>query len=48
LQKTPGMPGETAISRITAIARDMFRCVPFAFEICGFYFILKNGEVKRG
>ena len=25
LQKTPGMPGETAISRITAIARDMFK-----------------------
>ena len=25
LQKTPGLPGETAISRITAIARDMFK-----------------------
>jgi solute carrier family 25 (mitochondrial citrate transporter), member 1 len=25
LQKTPGMPGETAISRITSIARDMFK-----------------------
>ncbi|RDW59690.1 putative succinate-fumarate transporter [Coleophoma cylindrospora] len=25
LQKTPGMPGETALSRITAIARDMFK-----------------------
>ena len=25
LQKTPGSPGETAISRITAIARDMFK-----------------------
>ncbi|KAH7348697.1 mitochondrial carrier domain-containing protein [Rhexocercosporidium sp. MPI-PUGE-AT-0058] len=25
LQKTPGQPGETAISRITAIAKDMFR-----------------------
>ncbi|KAH7413039.1 mitochondrial carrier domain-containing protein [Cadophora sp. MPI-SDFR-AT-0126] len=25
LQKTPGQPGETAISRITAIARDMFK-----------------------
>jgi solute carrier family 25 citrate transporter 1 len=49
LQKTPGMPGETAISRITAIARDMFRCVPFALVLnfVGF-FILKNGEVKRG
>jgi hypothetical protein len=43
------MPGETAISRITAIARDMFRCVPFALVLnfVGF-FILKNGEVKRG
>jgi len=25
LQKTPGQPGETAVSRITAIARDMFK-----------------------
>ncbi|KAH8595012.1 succinate/fumarate mitochondrial transporter-like protein [Bisporella sp. PMI_857] len=25
LQKTPGQPGETALSRITTIARDMFR-----------------------
>ena len=25
LQKTPGQPGETALSRITAIARDMFK-----------------------
>jgi hypothetical protein len=25
LQKTPGVPGETAMSRITAIAKDMFR-----------------------
>lgn len=25
LQKTPGKPGETAMSRITAIARDMFK-----------------------
>jgi len=25
LQKTPAMPGETAVSRITAIARDMFK-----------------------
>jgi len=25
LQKTPGMPGETALSRITTIARDMFK-----------------------
>jgi len=25
LQKTPGLPGETAISRITTIARDMFK-----------------------
>lgn len=25
LQKTPGMPGDTSISRITAIARDMFK-----------------------
>lgn len=25
LQKTPAMPGETALSRITAIARDMFK-----------------------
>jgi len=25
LQKTPAQPGETAMSRITAIARDMFR-----------------------
>lgn len=25
LQKTPAMPGETAISRITSIARDMFK-----------------------
>jgi len=25
LQKTPGRPGETALSRITVIARDMFR-----------------------
>ena len=25
LQKTPSQPGETAISRITAIARDMFK-----------------------
>jgi len=25
LQKTPGVPGETAIQRITAIARDMFK-----------------------
>ena len=25
LQKTPGQPGETAISRITAISRDMFK-----------------------
>ena len=25
LQKTPGQPGETAISRITTIARDMFK-----------------------
>jgi solute carrier family 25 citrate transporter 1 len=33
LQKTPGRPGETAISRITAIARDMFRCVFF----CGIF-----------
>lgn len=28
LQKTPGMPGETAMSRITAIAKDMFKYVP--------------------
>jgi hypothetical protein len=27
LQKTPAKPGETALSRITAIARDMFRYV---------------------
>lgn len=27
LQKTPGQPGETAMSRITAIARDMFKYV---------------------
>ena len=27
LQKTPGRPGETAMSRITAIARDMFKYV---------------------
>lgn len=27
LQKTPAQPGETGISRITAIARDMFRYV---------------------
>lgn len=25
LQKTPGQPGETAVSRITAIGRDMFK-----------------------
>lgn len=25
LQKTPGQPGETAMSRITAIAKDMFK-----------------------
>lgn len=25
LQKTPGVPGETAVSRISAIARDMFK-----------------------
>jgi solute carrier family 25 (mitochondrial citrate transporter), member 1 len=25
LQKTPAMPGETALSRIVTIARDMFR-----------------------
>lgn len=25
LQKTPGLPGETAMSRITNIARDMFK-----------------------
>ena len=25
LQKTPGQPGETAVSRVTAIARDMFK-----------------------
>jgi solute carrier family 25 citrate transporter 1 len=25
LQKTPGKPGETAVSRIVAIAKDMFR-----------------------
>ena len=25
LQKTPGQPGETAVSRIVAIARDMFK-----------------------
>lgn len=25
LQKTPGRPGETAMSRITAIAREMFK-----------------------
>ncbi|KAI9702542.1 MAG: hypothetical protein M1836_001022 [Candelina mexicana] len=25
LQKTPGQPGETALSRVTAIARDMFK-----------------------
>ena len=28
LQKTPGQPGETAWSRITKIARDMFKYVP--------------------
>jgi solute carrier family 25 citrate transporter 1 len=27
LQKTPGKPGETALSRITTIARDMFKYV---------------------
>ena len=27
LQKTPGQPGETALSRITAIAQDMFKYV---------------------
>jgi solute carrier family 25 (mitochondrial citrate transporter), member 1 len=27
LQKTPAQPGETALSRITAIAKDMFRYV---------------------
>lgn len=25
LQKTPGLPGETALSRITTIAKDMFK-----------------------
>jgi solute carrier family 25 citrate transporter 1 len=39
LQKTPGRPGETAISRITSIARDMFRYVPFAFEFCGIFYL---------
>lgn len=32
LQKTPGLPGETALSRITAIARDMFKSVLFLFR----------------
>jgi solute carrier family 25 citrate transporter 1 len=27
LQKTPGLPGETALGRIAAIARDMFKYV---------------------
>lgn len=38
LQKTPGRPGETAISRITAIAGDMFKYVlsrPFPSYLWG-------------
>ena len=34
LQKTPGRPGETAMSRITAIAKDMFKYGrPFHFPV---------------
>jgi solute carrier family 25 citrate transporter 1 len=46
LQKTPGRPGETALSRITAIARDMFRYLPFSpFRLrffCFFVWVLKR------
>jgi len=28
LQKTPGLRGETAMSRITTIAKDMFKYAP--------------------